>query len=142
MALLPVSAQQHDGPKRLEGSWNVSVTGLDCLTGVPIGTTTPSILTYNYGGTMAEVGSRVAPSRRGSGHGVWSHESARQYISVFQFFRFDVDGTFAGRQLIRQQIEVSEAGDQFTSYAIGQILDAAGNIVSTGCSEGIATRFE
>jgi len=142
MALVPASAQEQKGPKKLEGSWNVSVTGIDCQTGAPLGTTTPSILTYSYGGTMQEVGSRVAPSRRGSGYGVWSHESARRYGSAFQFFRFNADGTFAGRQLLRQEIELSESGDEFTSFATGQIVDADGNVISTGCSQGLATRFE
>lgn len=140
-ALVPVYAQKDSAPKKLEGSWNVMVTGLDCQTGAPINATTPSILTYNYGGTMEETGSRIAPSRRGPGHGVWSHQTARQYAAAFQFFRFNADGTLAGRQVVRQQIEVSDSGDEFTSYAIGQVLDAAGNVVSTGCSEGLGTRF-
>ena len=128
--------------KKLEGSWDVQTTGCNCQTGVPMGATTPSMLTFNYGGTMQEFGTRNAPSLRGPGHGVWNQKSARNYTSAFQFFRFNADGTLAGRQIIRQEIELSDSGDEFTSSATVQILDAGGNVISSGCSSGVATRFE
>jgi hypothetical protein len=128
--------------KKLEGSWDVQTTGRNCQTGVPIGATTPSMLTFNYGGTMQEFGTRNAPSLRGPGLGVWDQKSARNYTSAFQFFRFNADGTLAGRQIIRQEIELNDSGDEFTSTATSQILDAGGNVISNGCSSGVATRFE
>jgi len=128
--------------KKLEGSWDVQTTGRNCQTGAPIGATTPSMLTFNYGGTMQEFGTRNAPSLRGLGLGIWNQKSARDYTSAFQFFRFNADGTLAGRQIIRQEIDLSDSGDEFTSTATSQILDAAGNVISSGCSSGVATRFE
>jgi hypothetical protein len=136
------SSTRSENNKKLEGSWNVLVTPRNCLTGVPIAATTPSVLTYNYGGTMMEFGTRNSPTLRSPGQGIWSQESARHYTSAFQFFRFNADGTLAGRQIIRQEIELSESGDEFTGIATGQVLDAAGNVISSGCTIGIATRFE
>jgi hypothetical protein len=132
----------NESVKKLEGSWNVQTTARNCLTGLPMGATTPSMLTFNYGGTMQEFGTRNAPSTRGLGLGVWNQKSARDYTSAFQFFRFNADGTLAGRQIIRQEIDLSDSGDEFISTATSQVLDAAGNVISSGCSAGVGTRFE
>ncbi|MEO8574713.1 MAG: hypothetical protein ABI481_12145 [Pyrinomonadaceae bacterium] len=136
MALLSGS-----GARGLEGSWNVLVTPYNCQTGVPA-TTTASMLTFNQGGTMTEIGSRIAPALRGPGHGVWSHELMGEFSGTFQFFRFNADGTLSGRQIIIQNILLNRDGSGFTSNAMARILDVAGNVLSTNCSAGVATRFE
>ncbi len=102
------------------------------------------MLTFMQGGTMQETGSRIAPSLRGPGHGVWRNVSEfhPQYTSTFQFFRFNADGTHAGRQIVRQQIELSNDGNSFTSSATAQVLDVNGNVTANNCSNGIGTRFE
>ncbi len=127
--------------KGLEGSWNVQVTGRNCQTGAAI-RTFPSMLTFMRGGTMVEWGSATVPSTRGSGQGVWSNQFDLSYSSSFQFFRFNADGTLAGRQIVRQQIVLNPFDGSFTSTAIAQILDAGGNVIATNCSTGIGTRFE
>ncbi len=127
----------------LEGSWNVLVTPRNCMTGVPMGTN-PAMLTFNQGGTMHEAASRIAPSLKASGHGVWirTSEFHPQYTATFQFFRFNADGTYAGRQIVRQQIELNPDGNSFTSSATAQVLDVNGNVTANNCSDGIGTRFE
>ena len=131
----------NESVKKLEGSWNVQSTSRNCQTGEAL-ETSPSMLTFNYGGTMQEIGTRIPPSRRSPGHGVWNQKSARNYTSAFQFFRFNTDGTLAARHIVRQEIELSDSGDEFTSTATSQILDPAGNVISSGCSSGVGTRFE
>ncbi len=113
------------------------------MTGVPM-PTTPSMLTFMQGGTMQETGTRIAPSLRGPGHGVWRSlaEFHPQYTATFQFFRFNADGTLAGRQIVIQQTTLSADGNSFTSSATAQVLDADGNVISNGCSNGVGTRFE
>jgi len=136
------SSARRANARKLEGSWNVLVTPRNCQTGVPMGTTTPSMLTFMRGGTMQETGTRIAPPLRAPGHGVWSYQSRRNYTATFQFFRFNADGTLAGRQIVIQQTTLSQNGNSFTSSATGQVLDAGGNIISSGCSNGVGTRFE
>lgn len=128
----------------LEGSWNHLVTPRNCLTSVPMGTTTPSMLTFMQGGTMSEFGTRNSPTLRGPGHGVWSSASEfhPQYTATFQFFRFNADGTFAGRQIVMQETTLSPDGNSYTSTGTGQVLDAVGNVIANTCSSGTATRFE
>ena len=132
---------QGDNSRRLEGVWDIQVTGRNCQTGEVI-RVFPSMFTMMQGGTMKEWGSGNAPSTRGSGHGVWSHQNGRRYTSAFQFFRFNADGTHAGRQIIRQQIELSRSGNSFTSTALAQVFDVSGNVIANNCSTGVGTRFE
>jgi hypothetical protein len=134
-------ATQRNNTRKLEGSWNIQVTGRSCATGDAI-RTFPSMFTIHRGGTMSEWGSGNPPATRGLGHGVWNYESRNRYASAFQFFRFNADGTHAGRQVIRQQIRLSNDGNSFTSSAVAQVFDANGNVIQTNCSTGAATRFE
>ena len=135
------SATRRENTRKLEGSWNVQVTPYNCVTGVPA-TTTPSMLTFMRGGTMQETGSRIAPTLRAPGHGIWTYESRNHYTAKFQFFRFNADGTLAGRQIVTQQTTLSSDGNSFTSSATAQVLDVNGNIIANNCSNGAGTRFE
>ena len=135
------AALRSSNSRRLEGSWNHQVRGLNCVTGEVI-RTFQAMFTYNRGGTFWEAGTGTDPKLRGPSHGVWSYESNRSYTTRFQFFRFNADGTHAGRQIIRQQIRMSMDGNSYTATAIAQILDAGGNVIQTNCSDGTATRFE
>ena len=127
---------------KLEGSWDVKVTLLNCQSGLPVGPTTPSMLTFMRGGTMQEIGTRISPSLRAPGHGIWGYQSRGHYTATFQFFRFNADGTLAGRQIVRQEILLSNDGNSFTSSATARVLDAGGNVITNNCSSGVATRFE
>ena len=62
----------------------------------------------------------AAPSLRSPSHGVWSHDSGRLYTTAFQFFRFNANGTLAGRLIVRQEIEVSEDGESYTATSTSQ----------------------
>jgi hypothetical protein len=127
--------------RRLEGSWNHQVTRLDCQTGTILGTF-PAMFTFARGGTFWEAGTFASPALRSPSHGVWSYQSSRQFTTAFQFFRFNADGTPAGRQVVSQQIELSYDGNSYTATATSQILDVNGNVLATNCSTGTATRFQ
>ncbi len=137
-SLIPSS---NSGARSIVGVWNVQITRLNCVTGAVIGTA-PAILTYTLGGTMSDAGVQVAPSLRGPGHGVWSFESAGHYTSAFQFFRFNADGTLAGRQVVRSVIDMGDDGDTLSNTATAQILDVSGNVIGTNCSTATAARFQ
>ena len=137
---ISLSAQDTDGDKKLEGSWNHAGTRIDCVTGQPIGTFV-SMFTFSRGGTFWEAGTQIPPSLRSPSHGVWSHDSGRLYTTAFQFFRFNADGTLAGRLIVRQQIEVSDDGESYTATSTSQVLDINGNVIATNCATGIGTRF-
>jgi hypothetical protein len=64
------------------------------------------------------------------------------YTTSFRFFRFNADGTLAGRNIVRQHIEVSDDGETYTASAVNQAFDVNGVLLSTSCATGVATRFE
>ena|SRR5688500_6493894 len=125
----------------LEGSWNHQGMRLNCQTGTVTGTFS-AMFTFTHGGTFWESGTQVSPSLRSSSHGVWSYESRRFYTTAFQFFRFNADGTLAGRQIVRQQIQLSHDGNSYTATATAQVLDTGGNVIANNCAAGTGTRFE
>jgi len=127
--------------RRLEGVWNIQVTGRNCQTGDII-RIFPAMHTYMRGGTMSDWGTGTPPSLRSNGQGVWSYQSRRRYSAAFQFFRFNTDGTYAGKQIGRSQITLSYDGNSFTTISTGQVLDAGGNVIANACNTSTATRFE
>jgi hypothetical protein len=135
------SSARQANARKLEGVWDVQVTRLNCQTGAAIATF-PTMLTYARGGTLSDWGTGNPPSLRSPGHGVWSYESGRNYTSAFQFYRYNPDGTLAGRQIVRNQIVLSRFGSSFTVTTTAQILDLNGNVIANNCSAGVGTRFE
>jgi len=126
---------------KIEGSWDNVTTRRNCVTGAATGTF-PSMFTFSQGGTMWEAGAGADPKLRSASHGVWRFDSKGVYITAVQFFRFNADGTPAGRQIIRQVIELSPDWTTYTATAMIQVLDVNGNVIANNCATGFATRFE
>ncbi|HMJ07705.1 MAG TPA: hypothetical protein VK468_01790 [Pyrinomonadaceae bacterium] len=134
-------ATRRQNARRLEGSWNHQGIRLNCQTGAVLGTF-PAMFTFSRGGTFWEAGSQISPALRSPSHGIWSYESGRLYITSFQFFRFNADGTLAGRQIIRQQVQLSRDGNSYTASATAQVLDVNGNVIANNCAAGTGIRFQ
>jgi hypothetical protein len=141
---ISASAQDRDhykGARALEGVWDIIVTSRNCDTGDVL-RTFPSMQTFMQGGTMVDWGSGTAPSRRGLGQGVWNHLEGRHFESAFELFRFNADGTLAGKQINHAQIELSDDGETYTTTSGAQVLDVNGNVTANNCATAVATRFE
>jgi hypothetical protein len=134
-------AARRQNTRRLEGVWDVQVTRFNCQTGTVIATV-PAMLTYARGGTMSDWGTGNPPALRSPGQGVWSFVSRNHYASAFQFFRFNADGTLAGKQIVRSRIVLSNDGNSHTISTTAQVLDVNGNVIANNCSTATATRFE
>ena len=139
--MLVLAQEPRDEYRKLEGSWNTVVTRLNCTTGAVLGTF-PAMFTYSQGGTFWEAGTNTPPTLRGPSHGFWNFESRGMYTAAFQFFRFNADGTLAGRAIVRQRIQLSDDWTTYGSIARTQLLDVSGNVIATNCSSGFSTRFE
>lgn len=128
----------------LEGSWDVQVTIRNCQTGAVL-RAFPAMNTYMRGGTLHEfgIGSGLL---RGPGHGTWIFQSeeylTNRYSSSFQFFRFNADGTYAGKQINRRQIDVNRYESGFTATSTTEIFNASGVLIATGCATETGRRFE
>ncbi len=136
------SSKRSSGNGKLVGVWDVRVTNRDCQTGDPTATPPLRVMNmFNRGGTLLETGSGL-PTRRGPGLGTWQYLGGRSYSSVFRFFRFNADGTFAGSRRVARTIELSKDGNEFTATASFEIFDANDNVIQIGCATETATRFE
>lgn len=132
---LPV---EPDGNK-IEGVWDSHLTYKDCTTGAVL-FTGQSLVAYAQGGVLTDISSGAAPSGRYPGLGVWRHLQEPHYQSTFKQFRYNSDGTFAGKIIAVVEIK-HESDDTLTTSAVGTIYNAAGNVVSTVCPTGVVTRF-
>lgn len=136
-----VSGQGQGGNDQgLIGSWNLVVSLRDCDTGM-VFVSFPGMNTYNRGGTMQQT---AVPEPGGTalpGHGVWGHQTGRDYSGAFQFFTLNPDGSF-GKVIVRSAISLGQGGDSYSSTDTGEILDANGDLLFRACSTTTATRFE
>ncbi len=127
--------------RALEGSWTAQVTLRNCATGQALGTF-PTLNTFMQGGTLHHDSASVAPTTRGSGHGVWKHEGGQNFTFALQFFRFNADGTYAGLTIGRRQALLDATGNSYSATVTIEFYNPAGILVGTGCATETATRFE
>lgn len=132
---------QADGGGRLEGTWDVQLTVLNCQTGAPL-RTLPELATFMSGGTMFDSTSGVPQSLKTPGHGVWSHTIGNIYRFSFKSFSFDPSGTFTGWTIVRHDLTLNLRATEYTSTGTAEVYNASGVLIFTGCSTTIATRFE
>ncbi len=146
-----VSAQENDNVlprngnggngRSLIGSWDVLVTARDCQSGTPF-FSFPAMITYNQGGTMQESDLGGPGIVRLNGHGVWERQTGRQYSAAFRFLNFNPNRTFAGTNVVRSSISLSQSGNEYTSTDTAELIDANGNVIPLGCATQTAKRFE
>jgi len=125
---------------KIMGTWNMQVQFRDCATGNPLPVSGPTIVSYSQGGVITEMAQAVLPSLRSPALGVWQHVQGRNYAGAFKVFRFNPDGTFAGKTIVFSDIR-HELDDTLTSSAVANGYDSAGNLVSTVCPTAVGTRF-
>lgn len=142
LAQVWVNAQvQNDNDQGLTGSWDVTVTARDCETGAPIFSFL-AVQTYNQGGTM-EASNLGGPGIiHLDGHGVWEHIKGRQYSVAFRVLKYNLDGTFAGKDVIRDVIKLDLGSNSYTSTGTVEILAPNGDLILRGCATTTATRFD
>jgi len=136
------SGQDDKGHKpSLVGVWLTQVTRRNCDTGEPIGATSQIQLTFAKGGTLLET---IGPSIfRSPGNGIWKREHGwNEYSFAQRFMRFDAAGLFVGSGVVRAALTLDETGDHYTSTATNDVLDAAGNVIVSGCATSVSTRFQ
>ena len=136
-----VSGQGTGSERSLTGSWDVNVTIRDCQSGAAL-FGFPAMITYNQNGTMQESDLGGPGIIRLNGHGVWQHQNGRQYSAAYRWLNFNPDRTYAGTNVVRSVISISQSGNEYTSTDTGELVDAYGNTHSIGCATTTATRFE
>ena len=128
--------------QNLQGTWRVTRTGVDCITGEEF-PSFPAITTYNQGGTST--GYEVPPGEdpgQGTEYGVWQREPGSQnYSRRAVGYAYTAEGDFEARVEATDTLHLTSA-NSFEYSATIQFFDADGNLVFTGCFRATGTRFE
>ena len=135
-------ALQSPTAQSLQGTWRVTGTVVNCITGQDI-LSFPAITTYNQGGTYTGYG--VPPGGdpgQGTEYGVWQREPGNHNYSVWVVgYAYTAEGDFEARVEATETLHLTSA-NSFTGAGTVQIFDADGNLIATFCASSTGTRFE
>jgi len=135
-------AQTKESPSggRLEGTWNVRVSIINCQTGGVI-RSFDSLGEFMVGGTLLDSTSGTAQALKTPGEGVWEHTAGSNYRFKFKSFTFDTAGNYTGYTVIQHDATLANTGDSYESRGTLEVYNPAGVQVGSGCSTTTATRF-
>ncbi|MGH8713916.1 MAG: hypothetical protein ACREYB_07920 [Casimicrobiaceae bacterium] len=133
------SAQSNGGADPIEGLWNSQVTITNCQSGAVMRQFQAMNL-FMRGGTLADTDVQP-PSSHGPAFGTWQNSGAAQYSSVFQLFRYNPDGSFAGANRVTRTITLATDGNSFTSTIAVDVDDPTGATLSSACGTETGSRF-
>jgi len=140
-AIRAIPAAPEVKSRRLEGTWQVQVTLINCQTGTAL-RTAPAFLTFAQGGTLVETTTVFSSAQRSPGHGFWEHTGGKTFKAVSKAFLFNPDGTWSGTQTLTQAIEFGDDPDIFNSSATSEVVAPNGNVILSGCATAVARRME
>jgi len=142
LALAPAMASAQQAPAGAEGitgTWNHQLTIRNCATGAALaqGSSTSA---YTEGGVYMEVAPAPGPTLRTPGIGVWRYVGAQKYQMSMKYFRYNPDGSFAGKTMVDSNI-THLTDDTLAQVAVVRIFNPAGIQVASGCATLTSTRF-
>ena len=125
---------------RLEGTWRVDSTIVDCQTGAAIATA-PVLNTFLAGGSMLSQPS-ANPALLSPGQGVWKHIGGHRFENTVLLFQFNpANGVYAGTVTIQRDIQLQWHFDEFTSIDSAEAADANGNVIGRRCATTVGRRL-
>ncbi|HVE59587.1 MAG TPA: hypothetical protein VNB22_22445 [Pyrinomonadaceae bacterium] len=134
-------SELQNGGGRLEGTWDVRVSIINCQTGAEI-RNFASLTTFMSGGITLDSTSGTPQALKTPGQGVWRHVGGNTYQFSFKSFSFDAANNFTGWTIIRHEAVLDSRGNEYTSAGTAEFYAANGNQVGAGCSSTTAVRFE
>jgi hypothetical protein len=133
------SAQSNETADPIEGLWISQVSITNCQTGA-VTRQFQAMNLFIHGGTLIDTDTQP-PTTHGPAFGTWQNTGGSRYDSVFQLFRFNPDGSFAGVNKVTRTITPSADGNGFTSTVDVAVENPTGATVSSACGTETATRF-
>jgi hypothetical protein len=126
--------------RRIEGTWLVQLTLIQCDTGAEIpNSTLPALHTFLSGGAMI---SNPASSGLSTGHGMWTHAGGDNFKNTIRLFAFAPGGTLMGIATVTRDILLSPDGGSLTSNDDSEFRDLAGNLIGRRCASVTGTRLD
>ncbi|MDQ3039429.1 MAG: hypothetical protein M3R16_06505 [Pseudomonadota bacterium] len=144
MGLAAASAHSEASPPRaaatLEGTWRVEITLRRCDNWAAIGQPFPALASFDSAGTVVTSDGGMSPAARGTGHGVWSRVSGRDFSATTEAFLFN-GGMRTGTQQLAQEIALENDGQTFESIVVAKVLNTTGQTVFSGCASSVGRRM-
>ena len=132
-------AQSTPDADPIEGAWQSAVTVRDCASGAVLRSFT-GFTVLHRGGT-ASATNNLPPSSNGPAFGSWKRAgAASSYTITLRFFRFNVDGSFAGAQNLTRSLTLAADGKSLTGTLAAQVVDPAEVVLATTCGTETAHR--
>jgi hypothetical protein len=136
------------GGGKLEGTWLMEVTIVNCTTGAPLpipGNPFPALHTYMRNGMMLRTGAPPPPAppstavALSTAHGIWEHTGGQTFRERFRFFSFNAAGVHVSTSEItveRSLIQGNNAEtDEIIGAGTGKFFTPTGMLVGEGCTE-------
>ena len=143
------------GGGKLEGTWLMEATLVNCATGDPLpipagegGNPFPVLHTYMRGGTMLETGASPPPPPRSTAHGIWERTGWQTFRERFRFFSFNAAGVHVSTSEITVERRLIQGNNAETDEIIGvgtaKFFTPTGVLVEEGCNkdQGRRVAFE
>jgi hypothetical protein len=135
---------------QLEGTWDVTVTFLECSSQCPCppspspgeAPTAPGLHMYLKNGSFLDAGG--GSLLRGPAPGSWEVIGPHEFEAHYKFYLFNSDGTRRGSEVVTSHIQLTRP-DAFEANATFDFFDPAGHRTSPedGCTiKYTARRFE
>lgn len=133
--------------RHIEGVWLWQLQGEDCATGAPLGPSAPGLVTFATGGTLSETATILQraepfPFFRSPGHGTWERRNWENYTAAYVLQRLNADGTFAGRTVLRGEIQLTDGGDALVWSGRGELVAPNGSVILATCNSATGVRFQ
>ena len=142
LALAPVMAMAQQPPAGalgITGTWNHVLTVRNCATGAVIAVSNP-MSAYLESGAAIEMNPLPGAALRTPSLGTWRYLGNQRYELSIKYFRYNADGSFAGKTIIDSDI-THLPNDTLAQVAVVRIFNAAGIQVASGCATLSSTRF-
>ena len=133
---------------KLEGTWLIETTRVNCDTREPLSAPFPSVHTYLRGGTVLDIG--AAPPidpvvTRSAAHGIWERTGDQTFRERFHGFSFNAAGVHVLTVEVtfeRSLIQGKHAEtDEIIGIGTGKFFTPTGVLVGEGCAEDRGRRF-
>lgn len=132
---------KNEGGGRLAGTWDAAVNITNCSTGNVI-TTFKSIAAFNQGGTYVGITGGTSPAERSTEVGVWTHLAGDRYQFRFKVYHSPGGvGAPSFYDIVTHEIELDPDNLNYTSAGTATRYTMAGNVVFSGCSTAVGSRF-
>jgi len=127
-------------PTKLVGTWKASIQLTDCTSGQGLAAPFFALATYYSDGNVTEVPYND-PSTRTNSYGRWAKAGKNVFAASSQFGVFDVNGFYAGYQVLDRMITIARDGKTYKIKSKTSRYGLSDELMFTVCAAGTGKRL-